>query len=87
MAVAGDLFVEALELGGDQDEPKLFVRGPDLELLQHFGEVDDKAGGNVQVVYYYQILLTNLLLEYHFCQLVLPLSHRNQNHVTVSLAT
>ena len=86
VAVAGDFFVEAFELGGDEDQPELFVGRPDLELLQHFGEVEHEVAGDVQVVDYHQVLLADLLLKHHLCQLVLPLPHRNQDHVAVSLA-
>lgn len=86
VAVAGDFFVEPFELGGDEDQPELFVGRPDLELLQHLGEVEHEVAGDVQVVDYHQVLLADFLLKNHLSQLVLPLSHRNQDHVAVSLA-
>lgn len=43
MAVAGDLFIESFELGGDEDESELFVGGLDLELLQHLGQVEHEV--------------------------------------------
>lgn len=52
-----DLLAEALELGRNEDQSEVLVRGLYLELLEHFGQKQNEVFTDMQVVNDDDILL------------------------------